>query len=466
MQPPAHERTPSPPAGGWLRQRWGGTLRHRSLALLVTTDLIAMAAPLLVFAVAPFWLVSSALLTVLLFAGGGLYRPRLQWSFLDDLPALLARRLAAVAVTALLLLTRPEPSQLRELALATLWGTLLLALSRFCTYSLIRRVRRDGSIEHRTLVLGGGKVAGELVGLLSRHGEHGLRPVGYVDEHDSPEVEIEGVARVGTISELDQAIARTRAKVLLVAFASTRDEQITDLLRSGRAADCDLFVVPRLYEVMSVKGVNDHIGAIPVVRLRRPRRRGLAPATKRAFDIVMSSVALLLLSPVLAACAVAVRATGPGVFFRQQRVGKDGELFDLFKFRSMRPASDAHTSTAWSATADPRMTAVGRVLRRTSLDELPQLWNILRGEMTIVGPRPERPYFADQFSRDFRHYSHRHRVPVGLTGLAQVSGLRGGDSSIELRARYDNYYIENWSLWGDVKVILRTISEVVRAKGA
>jgi lipopolysaccharide/colanic/teichoic acid biosynthesis glycosyltransferase len=111
------------------------------------------------------------------------------------------------------------------------------------------------------------------------------------------------------------------------------------------------------------------------------------------------------------------------------------------------------------------MTTVGRVLRKTSLDELPQLWNILRGDMTIVGPRPERPYFAEQFSKEFKHYAFRHRVPVGLTGLAQVSGLRGADSSIDLRARYDNYYIQNWSLWGDVKVILRTVTEVFSARG-
>jgi lipopolysaccharide/colanic/teichoic acid biosynthesis glycosyltransferase len=181
-------------------------------------------------------------------------------------------------------------------------------------------------------------------------------------------------------------------------------------------------------------------------------------------DIGLSALALLVLSPLLAVIAVAVRIEGgPGVLFRQIRVGRDGEPFELLKFRSI-VATPAQGDTTWTVSHD-RIGPVGRLLRRTSMDELPQLLNILRGDMTLVGPRPERPHFVDRFSQDYPHYRYRHRVTSGLTGLAQVNGLRG-NTSIEDRARFDNYYIDHWSLWMDVKVIARTISEVVFARGA
>jgi lipopolysaccharide/colanic/teichoic acid biosynthesis glycosyltransferase len=152
------------------------------------------------------------------------------------------------------------------------------------------------------------------------------------------------------------------------------------------------------------------------------------------------------------------------VIFRQTRVGRDGVLFDCLKIRTMPPVDPIESATAWSVSGDSRIRPAGRFLRRTSLDELPQLWNILRGDMTLVGPRPERPYFVDRFSAEFDRYAHRHRVQAGLTGLAQVSGLRG-DTSIADRTRYDNYYIEHWSLWLDIKIVIRTFSEIFYARG-
>jgi lipopolysaccharide/colanic/teichoic acid biosynthesis glycosyltransferase len=155
---------------------------------------------------------------------------------------------------------------------------------------------------------------------------------------------------------------------------------------------------------------------------------------------------------------------GPGVIFRQERVGRDGRLFQVWKFRSMRPESQNESSTQWSIAQDLRVTRFGRFIRKTSLDELPQLFNVLRGEMTIVGPRPERPHFVSLFSNEYPHYQHRHRVQAGLTGFAQVNGLRG-DTSIDMRARLDNYYIENWNLWLDLKIIARTVKQVLGSKG-
>jgi lipopolysaccharide/colanic/teichoic acid biosynthesis glycosyltransferase len=186
---------------------------------------------------------------------------------------------------------------------------------------------------------------------------------------------------------------------------------------------------------------------------------------------LIAAIALILLSPVILGVALWIRlADGPGVLFKQARAGRGGKPFTMVKFRSMVHNSVAMTASMGIADPfglvedDPRITPCGKFLRRTSLDELPQLWNIFRGDMTLVGPRPERPHFVDQFSAEYDRYSYRHRVQAGLTGLAQVSGLRG-NTSIADRARFDNYYIEHWSLWLDIKIIIRTFSEVLFARG-
>jgi lipopolysaccharide/colanic/teichoic acid biosynthesis glycosyltransferase len=203
------------------------------------------------------------------------------------------------------------------------------------------------------------------------------------------------------------------------------------------------------------------VWGLPLVRLRAPAFRTPAWRLKRVFDVVVAGFALVLFAPLMAVIAAAVRIeTGPGVILRQERVGLDGRPFRLLKFRALQPADDAEAATQWSITHDTRLGRVGRLLRQSSLDELPQLWNILRGDMSIVGPRPERPHFVDQFARLYPRYTARHRVPAGLTGWSQVHGLRG-DTSIEDRARFDNYYIENWTLWLDVRICLLTLGAVL-----
>ncbi|MCX3062703.1 sugar transferase, partial [Streptomyces beihaiensis] len=187
---------------------------------------------------------------------------------------------------------------------------------------------------------------------------------------------------------------------------------------------------------------------------------------KRALDLAVSAVLLVLAGPVLLACALWLRISeGPGVLFRQERIGKDGRPFTLLKFRTHRPADPMESATRWSVAGEQRMPWFCRFLRRTSLDELPQLWNVFRGDMSLVGPRPERPYFVVKFGEAHPGYGERHRVPTGITGLAQINGLRG-DTSIEDRCRFDNAYIDSWSLWRDVSILLRTAAEFIRPTGS
>jgi exopolysaccharide biosynthesis polyprenyl glycosylphosphotransferase len=229
--------------------------------------------------------------------------------------------------------------------------------------------------------------------------------------------------------------------------------------------DCEIFVVPRLFELCQRDADMDEIWGIPLVRLRRPAYRLFSWRLKRVLDVVVAAALLVPLAPLMGVLALAVRwEGGPGVLFRQLRVGLDGRTFYLLKFRSLRPLDELESATSWSVPSEERVGSVGRFLRRTSLDELPQLWNVLRGDMTLVGPRPERPFFVEKFAKQYPRYVARHRVPAGLTGWAQIHGLRG-DTSITDRAAFDNYYIENWSLWLDVKILVRTATAVVRREG-
>jgi lipopolysaccharide/colanic/teichoic acid biosynthesis glycosyltransferase len=196
----------------------------------------------------------------------------------------------------------------------------------------------------------------------------------------------------------------------------------------------------------------------------RGLRRG--SVGKRVLDVVLSGALLVLAGPVLLVCAVVLRAMdGPGVVFRQERIGKDGRPFTMLKLRTHRPASDHEAATRWSVANEQDMSAFCHFLRRTSLDELLQLWNVFRGDMSLVGPRPERPFFVAKFSQAHPGYPARHRMRTGITGLAQIHGLRG-DTSIEDRCRYDNAYIDNWSLWQDVCILLRTAAQFVRPTGS
>jgi exopolysaccharide biosynthesis polyprenyl glycosylphosphotransferase len=432
--------------------------------LSLPIDLTALLAPLAWNN--QYWkgVIFTAVLTVTIFASGGLYRGRRHLSFLDELPSLCGRLLASAAIVAIIAAERHDSVEyvggfLKVVAVSAV----LVLVGRALTRNVVIVARRRRWVEHGAIILGGGPVAIELARLMRRYPEYGLRFAGFVDVEPTGHSRPEGMPLIGHLDDLPELVEAVEGEVVIIADINCAETRLLQSARLPTVMACDLWVVPRLREFHSTGGIPDHIGAIPVVRVRRPVLSGPKWLVKRASDILFASVALVLLSPVLLLCAIATRIEAGGVFFTQQRVGRYGRPFELVKFRSIRPGDEADPQTNWSVSED-RIGPVGRFMRRTSLDELPQLWNILRGDMTVVGPRPERPYFVDQFSAHHPDYAMRHRVPVGLTGLAQVSGLRG-DTPISDRARFDNYYIENWSLWLDVKVLLRTVAEVLRGGG-
>ena len=461
-------------AGGWAV-----TSRYGIRPLLVALDLLAATVGVLGLE----WVgrqigddspsrktAAFALVFLLAMAQAGLYRSRLALSVLDDLPSLASRWLvaAAIAVLGQVVWSRTLWEDY-IINWRFLWGAVVIGvftiILRGVGYAAIRRIRSRRLVTHRTLIIGAGRVGHQVADILRDHPEYGLHPVGFLDADPRVPANPSQLPVIGGPGALTDVLRRGDVHNVVVAFSSMRESEMVGLIRTCDRYRCELFVVPRLFELHHVDDDMDTAWGLPLVRLRRSTYRSRTWRVKRMFDVCFSGMTLLVLAPLMGLLAVAVRLdSGPGVLFRQERVGVDGRTFEVLKFRSLRPVG-TEAATTWNVADDPRLTRVGRLLRKSSLDELPQLFNILRGDMSVVGPRPERPHFVNEFRSAYPSYEARHRVPSGLTGWAQVHGLRG-NTSIADRARFDNYYIENWSLWLDVKIILRTVGSVLRGAGA
>lgn len=271
---------------------------------------------------------------------------------------------------------------------------------------------------------------------------------------------------LGILDELGPLLSRYRVDRLIITIPFQHHQRILSVLRECARSRVSYDMVPDLFGMMTTGFQATDLGGVPLLVFRSRPIDGWGAVAKRVVDLVVSSVSLLILLPAFGVIALAIwRDSGGPVFFGQKRVGLNNGLFTMYKFRSMRVDAEERSGPVWATAEDPRRTGVGRFLRQWSLDELPQLWNVVRGEMSLVGPRPERPFFVERFREQVPRYLERHRVRAGLTGWAQVNGLRG-NTSIEERTRFDIYYVENWSLWLDLKVLVRTLSEWAKSQNA
>ncbi len=450
---------------------WERSARWGTFPLIAAADVIACLVPILLFPDTQRLATIFGFCFVLLIAGSGLYRSRLTMSVLDDLPRLAAQFLMALASTTAIefVIVRLGGKALLvdwNLIKAAMVAGVLTVCFKGLAYALVRHQRASGRVRHRTVILGAGAVGAQIAKSLLEHPEYGLEPVGFLDSDPVTSArERSGLPVLADAAELADVLLEGRIKTAIIAFSRSSEAEFVSVVRTCDRMQCELFVVPRFFELHARDTDMDEVWGMPLVRLRRRTYRTYAWQIKRVIDVALSGLAILLLSPIMAVAALAVRLDGgPGIIFRQQRVGVDGRMFTIMKYRSMRPATEAESQTNWNISQDSRLSPIGKFLRKTSIDELPQLWNILRGDMSIVGPRPERPHFVQQFREAYPGYVARHRVPCGLTGWAAVHGLRG-DTSIAERARFDNYYIENWSLWLDLKIMIRTVTAVFRATG-
>jgi exopolysaccharide biosynthesis polyprenyl glycosylphosphotransferase len=349
----------------------------------------------------------------------------------------------------------------RTLLLVAVTTVVTLTLGRGAAYAFERAFRRDGR-SVRTLVVGGGEVAGRVVSTLAEHDEYGLEVVGAADDDPKLTSGELGTRILGSLRDVADIVAKRRVEVVIVTFSSTEQASMIDTIREVFARGAQVWVVPRFFEIGATDVTHDHLWGLPLVRLQPPPRVRPQWPLKRVLDFVIALIGVILAAPLMAVIAVATYLdSGRPILLRQVRVGLDGRPFEMLKFRTMRMAEESVEAREWSADGK-RVTRVGRLLRSTSLDELPQLLNVLKGDMSLVGPRPERPYFVELFSNLYPNYDSRHRLPAGVTGWAQVNGLRGGNTSVEERADFDNYYIENWSLGQDLKILAKTPMALVR----
>ena len=374
--------------------------------------------------------------------------------------------LLALATAAILGADRPLPFG-PELWLLT---TVAVCAARVAMQLAQHHARRRGALMTPTLVVGAGLGGGhDVVRRLLGEPEYGLRPVGFLDAdptRSAVDVDL-AVPVLGGPDDLVDVCSDTGARHVILAFAYERDHRLAELVKRCQELGVGISIVPRLYESVSERGQLDHVGGLPLFSPHAIDPRGWQFTVKHTIDRAIALLVLIVLSPVLLALALAVRLSSPGpVVFRQRRVGRDGRVFELLKFRTMRAGHGGRLTlrpdfAPGGIEGPDRRTRVGRWLRSSSLDELPQLLNVLRGEMSLIGPRPERPEFAEQFAREIDGYDDRHRVRSGITGWAQANGLRG-QTSIADRVEFDNHYIRNWSPGLELRTVALTLAEVVR----
>ena len=396
-----------------------------------------------------------------------LYRLRRGRSWVDDFFAVFVGSILAVVFGIFVTLyvqtyIAPNDRGAYEVSNAV-WG-LFIVLNVALTFALRQVVRealerrwRSGLSLRRILIAGSGELGRIVADKIIEHRELGYQIIGFVDDRPGDHLGYRGLPMLGTLDETTEIAAREQIDHLYVALAPEQHLKMIDLLDATARECIDVKVVPDLLQVIALKARLWDLDGVPVIDVNDIPLQGLNAVVKRILDIAISTTALIVLAVPLMIIALLVRLTSRGpALFRQERMGLDGSRFSILKFRSMIDDAEKDSGPVWTRENDTRVTALGRFLRRSNLDELPQLWNVLRGDMSIVGPRPERPHFVEQFKHRIPQYMLRHKVKAGMTGWAQVNGWRG-DTALDKRIEYDLYYIENWSVRLDLKIIWLTI---------
>lgn len=401
----------------------------------------------------------------------GIYRLRRGRTRVDDFFSVLVGSTLAVVfgiVSTLYVQAYYVPDQLKDRGAfevsQLVWG-LFLVLNVLFTYSSRELVRqalerrwRAGIGLKKVLIAGSGELGRLVADKVLDHRELGYRVVGFLDDRATGDhIGHRGLPLLGTLNDAADILQREQIDQLYIALPLDEHVKMLALVESANREIVEVKVVPDLLQVIALRARLEDLDGVPMINIHDVPLRGFNTALKRSVDVAVSTVALAILGLPMLLVAFVVRWTSAGpALYQQERMGLDGRSFWVWKFRSMRSDAEEDSGPVWARENDPRVTPVGRWLRRFSIDELPQLWNVLKGDMSLVGPRPERPFFVQQFKHKIPQYMLRHKVKAGLTGWAQVNGWRG-NTSLEKRIEYDLYYIENWSVWLDLKILWLTL---------
>jgi len=352
-----------------------------------------------------------------------------------------------------------------RLVFVLIWTTsiVLLSASRILLIQYEKRLHRKRRGLLKAAIIGSSKWGETLFAKVNRQPGLGLDIIGYMGRSAFLS---EKIRSLGSFRDIAKAVEGEGISILFLALDEIETPELFFLINECSGLNVKFYLVPNLLEMMTSQLSVEQLEGIPVLKIKDVAMSDWNRIFKRIFDMFFSSIVLLLMCPVFLVIAIVMFLDSKGgVFYRQTRLGIDGREFELLKFRTMYAGAESETGPVWAVKGDPRVTPVGTLLRRTSLDELPQIWNVLKGDMSLVGPRPERPYFVRQFRTKIPKYLERQRVRSGMTGWAQVNGLRG-NVPIEERTQYDLYYVENWSLLLDIKILLMTFLAVLKGENS
>jgi exopolysaccharide biosynthesis polyprenyl glycosylphosphotransferase len=366
--------------------------------------------------------------------------------------------LISVAMVALTLKNSVFEVNLSRMMILYAWacGLVLVGLGRLVLQQLRVAIQRQGAASEKVIILGEGDLAELVIQKIRGSPFLGYELVGTVTRQAGSTASVTGLPQLGHAADLPNLIIRYAVDEVIIALADLPDEELVELISLGNHEGVSIKVFPGLFDIMATGVAIDDLGGLPLLNIRDVALRGWRLSFKRAMDIVGGAIFLIMLSPLMLFLAIVIKLESPGpAFFIQERMGLDSKPFPMIKFRSMRKDAEAQ-GAGWTVKDDARKTRLGAFIRKYSLDEFPQFINVLLGDMSLVGPRPEQPAFVERFRQKIPRYMERHHEKAGVTGWAQVNGLRG-DTSITERTKYDLWYIENWSVWLDIKIIIRTI---------
>ncbi len=413
-------------------------------------------------------LIIILLISTAVFHASGLYEPKRLTSIPDEIYDLTKAITFSLLIFIFLAYFFKEYTYSR-LTIFFFWvfSIILVGTSRIITRRVLRSLRRRGFNLRYALIIGEEELSQKLIQSLYLHPELGMKAIGILSE--SREMIgriIEGVPVIGSYEDLSMVLKQRNIDQVFIAIPFQQHKKIKEILKSLKDELVNIKAVSDISDLIILKGGIDELDGLPIINIQDTPLHGWGKIAKRAMDLLFSLIGIVILSPLMFLIAILIKITSSGpIFYKQKRMGFDGKIFVMLKFRSMVVDAEKETGSVWAKPDDPRRTQLGKILRRTSLDELPQLFNVLKGEMSLVGPRPERPELIEEFKDKIPRYMLRHKIKTGMTGWAQVNGFRG-NTSLKKRIEYDLYYIENWSISFDLRILFLTLWRGLLSKHA